>query len=417
MSENMESPVTEEEVSIQAEPAEKAAPAEETAVEAPSAPTVEAPKKKARKVKKPRPWPVKILLELIAIILCLVIFVMTVAGALALDLRVMTSRGGIQKIVTQLIVPSLSAPSFGPFSQVRSVSAPRLSKESVPTEESAGLLTDLVYDMLQKEFGQEIPISKDQVSQFVTESSLPEFFTDKLAGAAEDFYNETSETTITRAEVVELVRDNAELIEETFEVEVTEERIEQIETTLEQVEAMDKLEGEGLMVYLEDTYLTEQPGQTGSDVSGGTVIGSTGSSAGIFGSVSSGFAQAKQIMGYVRTASSYTTLMYIGGGLLVLMLLLWLVNGTLPKTLSDLGITLLFAGLLLSSVNILANSGVLTMMLPGQVGLIGLISGMLSAISVVHYSILGAGLVLILLAIAAKIIKSSRQKKALLAAQ
>jgi hypothetical protein len=122
-------------------------------------------------------------------------------------------------------------------------------------------------------------------------------------------------------------------------------------------------------------------------------------------------ARIKQIGAYIRTATSNQTLSYVGGILLLLMLLVWLCNGTLPKTLSDLGITFLVAGLLLSAANLAVDSGLLGGILPIPAGVWGVIRGVLSAIAAVHYTIMIAGGSLIVLAIAAKIIKTSIQKK------
>lgn len=374
------------------QPAEEA-PAEPQAQ--PEPPVMPAPAKpqKVRKIKRSRPWPLKILMELIAIILCLTLFVVTIAGALVVDLRVMTSKGGFEKILTELITSTMSQPENSAQAPASNGSVTLLSNTSAAAVSNP--ITDMVYDMLQDQFGQDLPLSKEEVSDFINNSTVKDFVADKVSGAFDDFFNGTSNTTITKDEIVDLVKDNAPLIKETFGVEITEEHLGQLESVLDEVPILEEWEQDGLMGFIEDNLL-----DTDGDTSG---------SAGM-GGFADGMATVKQIMDSVRLVTSNTALYCIAGVLALLMLLILLVNWTLPKTLSDIGITLLFAGLILSSVNFVAESGVLQIILADYAAAIGLVTGILSSIAVVHYSILGTGVALILLAIVAKIIKSHRRK-------
>ena len=191
------------------------------------------------------------------------------------------------------------------------------------------------------------------------------------------------------------MRDNAPLIKESFGVEITDDQLEELETALEEVPILEELEQEGLMGFLEENYLNQA--QPDGD-------------AGTMGGLADSMAAVKQVMDYVRMATSNTAIASIAGVIVVLMLLVLLVNWTVPKTLSDIGITLLFAGLVLSSINFVFSSDVLQVLLADQTAIIGLINGILASIAVVHYSILGSGIALIVLAIVAKVIKTRRNK-------
>lgn len=415
MNESTQSPLVTEEAVVSAEPI--LATEEEAAIVAPETEAAEAPKK-VKKIKKRRPLALRIILSIVAVFLCMALFFVTVAGALLLDLRVLTSEEGMTKVVTALVSASASAPEHNRLFTIVSTSRVHLASEEMVEEESAGILTDLVYDMLQKHFGsEEVPLSKDAVREFVEESTVTEFFTDKLVGVAQDFLDDTSETVITKEEVVELVRENTALIEEKLELEISEEHIEKFETALEEVKPLEKIEDKGLLNYLVDMYAgVEEPesgeaGNEGETGDGETVTPGVVAPDGGGKELLDTLARIKQIGAYIRTATSNQTLSYVGGILLLLMLLVWLCNGTLPKTLSDLGITFLVAGLLLSAANLAVDSGLLGGILPIPAGVWGVIRGVLSAIAAVHYTIMIAGGSLIVLAIAAKIIKTSIQKK------
>ena len=194
---------------------------------------------------------------------------------------------------------------------------------------------------------------------------------------------------------MDLVRDNSALLKESFDVEITDDMMTQLETALDEVPMWDELEEKGLVGYLEENLLLPDSEADGS---------------------SNGLAAIKQAMDYVRIVTSNMAIACFAGAMLLLALLVLLVNWSVPKTLSDVGITLLFAGLILSSLNFIGASGVLETLLADQLQIIGLINGILASVAVVHYGILGTGVALIVLAIIAKIIKNSRRKKAMLEA-
>lgn len=419
-----ETPVEEAapEIPVQEAPAEVSAPEvpADTPVVPPSAP------KKAKKVRK-RPWPLKILLGLVAFVLCVVMFAVTIAGALVVDLRVMTSAGGIREILTQLILPGGSAQSSEQISVGPVLTA--ASGAGTASDQSGGLtgpLVDWAYDVIQDQFAEELPITKDQLTDFLEKSTAKDFISDKVAGVVEDFYNGTSNTTITREEVVQLLEDNKQLIEETFEVTITEDQLQMVEDALEKVEIFDQLEEQGLMGVIEQSMSGDS--STGGNTSGeGSSTeddpehvpdddqpgSSGGSNSGSSGNTTlDSLNQVKQIMEIIRQVTADSAIAAIAGVFVALFLLLFLTNFTLPKTLSDTGIVLTVAGLILSAPNLLYSTGVLHVILAEQTAILGVLGGILSAIQVVHFSILGAGVVLIVLAIIAKLFKNARLRKA-----
>ena len=382
-----------EEIPVEEPPVEDA-PVEETpVVEAPVAevpaekPTT--PAKRPVKIRRRRPWPLKILLGLVAFALCIVMFVVTIAGTVIVDLRVMTSQGGIQQIITSLLVPAKPSASI-------KTPQPRLSLDfeiDDSQQNLTGPLVDMIYDALKDSMMAELEMTKEDLSAFLEKSTVDEFLSEKLSGAVDDLLNETSNTTITRQDVMDLIQENKPLLEETLDVEITDDMINDIEESLESVEVFDKLEENGFVGILEDA------------------VGDAG-----MGAMTEGVSAVRQIMSYVRLITSDLAIACIAGVFLLLFGLLWLTNFTVPKTLSDTGLVLTFAGLLLSAPVIVADSGLLASALSGQAAVVGILSGIFAAIGPVHYAVLGAGVLLIVLAIVAKIIKNARIKKALAAA-
>ena len=394
MSENMETFVAEEAV--------------QTPVGAP---------KKAKKVRKPRSVGFKVLMGFVAWLLCLVMFSTLLTGCILLDLRVMISDTNmINTVITELIMPSssskpqTSAPQSGLQLYPVSTSAKPLSN-SLPSDAFdadsvdpglLGPLVDFAYELLQEQFGEENPISKDEVQTFIAESTVSEFIAEKVSGALNDFLNDTSETTITPQEIAGLLRDNADLIQETFNVEIPEETYQQIEEALSQSEIIQQLQDEGFVKVVEDVILSTGGGEGEGEESG---------IAGEMNQMKETMAQVKAAIAIVRQVTSYETIAILFGAVALIIVLLFFVNGTIPKTLSDVGITATFAGLILSSVNIVFDAGLLTQ-IPGiPLSTMNIIGALLDSLAVIHYTVLGTGVALIVAAIVTKIIKTVLRKK------
>jgi len=412
-----ETPVGEipvEEVPVEEVPAEEApaaeepveevpmeeAPAAETSVEkAPVAtlPPIPEQPKKEKKARCQRPWPVKILCGLLAFVLCVAMFAVTLTGVVVMDLRVISSEDGIRQIITQLILPT------GMSTGNRYPGLTAAPSEPIDEDALTGPLTDWAYDQLVEQFGDATPITKEQLAHFMNESSAKEFLVEKTAGAVDDFINETSETVITREEVMQLILDNTQMIEDTYGVVFTDEELQGIEDTLAETELFDILEEKGFVGVLEesltDTIASSAPGFDAA------VAGDAESFLAIQADARK---QAQEILSWVRMAISDTAIISIVGAFLALFLLLLLCNFSLPKTLSDTGIVLLVNGLLLCIPIAMDNLGLLRTFLPSEI--FSAVHGILLAVTPVHIAALAVGGGFMVLAIIAKIIKTIRLK-------
>lgn len=82
--------------------------------------------------------------------------------------------------------------------------------------------------------------SSQEFEEFVEESTIKEFFAEKLSGYATDLFDGTFETDISHADIKGLLLENAELLEE-YDVSITDERADDIATLIHESGALDDI--------------------------------------------------------------------------------------------------------------------------------------------------------------------------------
>ena len=203
--------------------------------------------------KKQLPAVARFFLGLISVILCIVLFVCSLVTILVADLALLSSKDGLQQLI-QGVLLSTSAPARPGFASATTLNG----GVAVPLSDSgedimggldfgsldlsgiisggstSGAIADMLYGILEEQFPEEIPFSKEDVTTFVEESTLTEFISDKVSGIVVDVINGEATTTITKEDVVNLLEENKQLIEDTFKVEVPEEVIESVGTFVEE---------------------------------------------------------------------------------------------------------------------------------------------------------------------------------------
>ncbi|MBQ3542251.1 MAG: hypothetical protein IJA45_03900 [Oscillospiraceae bacterium] len=355
------------------------------------------PQPKAKKAKKRRSAPVRILMGLIAFILCIVMFAVSVAGVLILNVRTAVSRDGIHKIVNQLVSGKSAA---GPVRPALAMGAGAYQQDYPAEEDMGGMLVDWVYDVLKESFGEEMTATREQVQTFVAESTVKDLVADKVAGLVEDFYAGTSQTTITKDEITQMIQENKELIESQFGVVINQEALDAVDTMLKESEILEPLEEQGLLGYIEQSMA----GGENPDEEGGAQDSVDAEAS---------LAEVKQVMEIVRTVTSYEAVAVLVGAFVLLMVLLFFVTGcSFPATLADTGVVLLLVGLIygLPTAACLFAPDVVSGLLGQQTaGILNLIFG---AVAGLNFTVLGLGFALIVAAIVVKIVLSVKAKKA-----
>lgn len=204
--------------------------------------------------KKQLPTGVRVLLGFISVILCIVLFLCSVVTILVADLSLLTSKGGLQKLIQDVLF-STSAPARPGFAPAGILPGRVPVRLTTPEEDmmagidfgnidlsgiisgdgSSGAIADAIFGILEEQFPeQEIPITKEDVTNFVEESTITEFISDKVSGIVVDVINGEVTTTITKEEVMDLLEENKELIEDTFQTEIPDEVIESVGTMVEE---------------------------------------------------------------------------------------------------------------------------------------------------------------------------------------
>lgn len=149
--------------------------------------------------RKDPPFFVRFLLVLVSILLCLCLTASLLVSVLASDLRQLNSRESFRQVVDALF--SIQVPQ------------PRMSEEP---GESDSLLAQIIYDFLSSQSDEDLKASKEDIEDFIADSTISEFMSDKAVGFMEDLVNGTQSTTVTDEEVLNLMLENKQLLEDTF---------------------------------------------------------------------------------------------------------------------------------------------------------------------------------------------------------
>lgn len=303
------------------------------------------------------PTGVRVLLGFLSVILCILLFVSTLVTIIVADVRLVTSKDGLQTIITQALFPTPA-----PVRPIGALAAgvPVLSPVSGTGNEAQGAIVDAIYGMLSEQFGEELPISQEQVEQFLSDSTLPEFVSEKVAGIVNDIYTGESTTTITKEEVMDLLTENADLIKENLGVELNTEAIEAVGKWVEENDVMSTVQEEVSKLTGLKPPASVKPDGTGKPITGTTTdeeVVLLGTTEMLQALLSGDFSVATipNILNLVRTLTSVTALLICLGVCLLIIGLLMLTHWGRPfAAIRSVGIPVMIAGIVMSVPAILA---------------------------------------------------------------
>ena len=201
-------------------------------------PPVPSPAEPAKPVRRKPHIALRIGMQFLSFVLCLLLSVTLIATVVLADMNTLTSSGGIKQIITALLVPTGAPQQVRPMlGAANNHIAPELLYGPVADPgtvdgSDSNALVDMLYDTMQEMLGEEVSITKQQLQSFLEESTVTEYIADKAAGYADDILSGTENTEITAEELTQLVKDNKQLIEQTFEIEITDEQMAQIEANV-----------------------------------------------------------------------------------------------------------------------------------------------------------------------------------------
>lgn len=221
---------------------------------------------KAIKVKfrKERPPMVlRALAQMFCFFLCLMLVVALLASVMVLDLRRLTSTEGLETLIHAVfsgagVGSSQNAPAQIPAAPqasadfaVVALSGYDIDVDDIPqdilaggnSQENMDSLVDWIYEALREGMGEELPFTEEDLQEFVNESNVSDYVSEKLAGFAEDFIQGTENTTITSEELMQLLEDNEHLLEEKLNFTLTEETRQDIHNNLTELVDEQDLSG------------------------------------------------------------------------------------------------------------------------------------------------------------------------------
>lgn len=209
--------------------------------------------------KKP-PLGLRFLLQLATFVVCIVLIASLFVTSVLVDLHLLTSSGGIKAILTGLMNSTTTSQSSPPAVGTLGVARLQDSTDGLPADVATAegnALADYLYSIVGEYFGEDVPITQEQMQTFINESTVTDYLSEKIADIADDVLNGTQNTVITTEEIMQLVEENQQLVEETFNIVITDEMKQELETQVAQ--AVEGEEGINQTIHAELQKAMEQP--------------------------------------------------------------------------------------------------------------------------------------------------------------
>lgn len=329
------------------------------------------------------------LLRFVCFLLGIVMFLCAIYATTVLDLRMLVSKNGISQILRETLSSVVPSP-------IRlTLTAGDLPSASKDQSEQDSPLADWLYGQMQDIFDGNAPFTKDQVDQFVEESNLRDFIAENFSGAVDDFYAQQG-TVIEKEDVLQLINENAALLEQITGFVVTDEMKQQAIGMIEDSGMLEELAEKGLHgIILESMGEADDPSSDGQ-----TPGASTGKQE----------PSMMKILDTIRQATSYTAVAIAAGAFLVLAVIYFFAAQMhWGRTLTGCGIPLLLTGLIFIPGTVVCLAAPQTLMdfFSGDPIVPTVINLFFRITAPVNCAVFGAGLVMIV----AGIVLNVRAKK------
>jgi hypothetical protein len=334
----------------------------------------------------------KVFLHIISVLLCIVLFASTLVTMLVADVKVATNKDNLQKVLSS----TLSAPTW----QMGPITAASGAGFDVSSGNLSDYLVEFAYESVG---GSELPFTIEDVKAFVEESTLKDFIAEKSASIISDIYTGENTTSISPAEIQQLLTENKTLIKKHFDVELTDEDIQAAVKSIEEIPAMKEIQEVGIAAIITGTK--DAAPDEDSELTTGT-SSSTNSTA--------------EFLDAVRTLTSDTVLLVLIGVCAVLVGLLFLCAWNKPySAMFYSGSTFTLAGLIFLVPTLIAWLAAGTwLQLFGDIPMVGPVSRIILMLTGgVCGAVTGLGVALIAGAIVLKVAMNKKKAAKALAAQ
>ena len=188
-------------------------------------------------------------MQLLSLVLCMLLCVSLVAVVFIADANMLTSSGGIKQLISAVLLPRQTPSAPRPMAAAVVLSAdsgqidPSLLYGTLPQDEGglpdasgdSSVLVDILYNTIQDMMGDEMPITKDQLQDFMENSTVSDYIAEKAAGFTDDILSGTENTQITAEELTQLMEENKSAIEQAFDVTITDEQMTEFKANISAV--------------------------------------------------------------------------------------------------------------------------------------------------------------------------------------
>ena len=285
----------------------------------------------------------KILLAIVSFLLCLVLFASTLVTMLVADVKVATNKDNLQSLIKQTLSAPVQQITLGPVSAAAGADA----DISVGGVDLSGMLVEFAYEALKEQAGDELPLTVEELTEFVEKSTIKDFISEKSAAIISDIYTGENTVNISSQEVEQLLTENKEVIEEYFDVELDTEMIQQVNQAIDEIPVMQQIREEGIASVIVSSGAVAPDEETSVDIKDTWYGKLPGFSAHIEAGGSSTIMNNPTaiILEVVRYYTSDAILWLCIGACAVLVGLLFLCAWNKPyKAMTKSGITFLVAG-------------------------------------------------------------------------
>ena len=200
-------------------------------------------------------------------LLGLLLFFSTIATALIADVQIVLSKDGISGIIREVLSAPAHVRPLAPVSSSeegglrvapriqRTYQVPRREEPSGATSNLTAGLTDqligMLYDQLGDQFQDVLPVTKEELTDMINESTVKDYIADKTASLITDYINDEITTTFEPEEIINLIEENAELIETVIGEPIPEDLGQQVADVFKEVEIIVEVEEKGLEALLQ----------------------------------------------------------------------------------------------------------------------------------------------------------------------
>ncbi len=131
-----------------------------------------------------------------SIVLCIAAFLIILPTIFTTNLRVSTSKGGVEQLIDKVITTDITAEDGE-------------GKTTITDQ-----LTEIIHKQIISNYPELDSVTKEQISDYIHKSTFKSFFAEKCSSIVSDLYKDEATTKITEEDIVSLIEDNKWILEE-----------------------------------------------------------------------------------------------------------------------------------------------------------------------------------------------------------